>query len=114
MSADQPIQQSSILIYKEAGEWCVRVNGAGQQSYSQEFHSHVFAANNAEGQRIRLKLDKVEDPAPDDRMPTYAFETLTTNSGFDDSHSAPLTYEIPYATRRFPPRVYYGSPGRRL
>ncbi|GLS20150.1 hypothetical protein GCM10007874_31670 [Labrys miyagiensis] len=69
MNADHPIQQSSILIYKEAGEWWVCVSEAGQEPYSQEFHSPEFAANYAEGQRIRLGLDKVEDPAPDDRMP---------------------------------------------
>ena len=69
MSADQPLQRSSILIYKEAGEWCVRVSEAGQESYSQEFHTQEFAANYAEGQRIRLGLDVVEEPGPDDRMP---------------------------------------------
>jgi hypothetical protein len=69
MSADHPIQQSSILIYKEAGEWCVRVSEAGKEPNSQEFHSNEFATNYAEGQRIRLRLDKVEDHGPDDRMP---------------------------------------------
>ncbi|GLS20958.1 hypothetical protein GCM10007874_39750 [Labrys miyagiensis] len=69
MSADHPIQQSSILIYKEAGEWCVRVSEPGQEPYSREFVCHEFAANYAEGQRMRLGLDKVEDPGPDDRMP---------------------------------------------
>jgi hypothetical protein len=69
MGADHPIPQSSVHIYQEAGEWRVCVSEAGEKPYSQEFHTHEFAANYAEGQRIRLGLDKVEDPRPDDRMP---------------------------------------------
>ena len=63
MSADHPIPQSRVIIYQEAGEWRVYVSEAGEKPYSQEFHSHEFAANYADGQRLRLGLEKIEEQA---------------------------------------------------
>ena len=69
MSPDHPIPQSGIRIYKEADEWLVEVSEAGEEPYSKDFHSHAFASNYAEGQRIRLGLQSVEEPEADEQAP---------------------------------------------